>query len=628
MDMRRLAAAGAILMAAGVLLIILLGRREEEPSGTPLPRVVAEHTPPELSDVVNFLDEYNTTYRALWTTAETARWKASVDISEQNTRAAVKAAQTLADYVGSRKVIDQLQRLRQAKDLQEVQRRQIDRAWQLAARYPGTSPATVRKLITAEARQSAMLHGHTYRLTLPGQDPRPATVGEIDRLLLETLDLDQRKAVWDCSKTVGPPLKDGLAELAKLRNAVARTMDYSSYFELMAADYGMTSDEMIMLLDDLVEGIRPLYEQLHCWVRHELAARYGLIENQVPRMLPAHWLPDRWGRQWPGLVTSVDLDGMLRHVSAQWIIEQGERFYMSLGFSPLPLTFWGRSDLYRLPADANRRKTTEPSAWHIDLDQDVRAIMAVENDMRWFREVHRQLGHVYYDLSYARSEVRPILRRGANRGFHGAIGILAELASSQMAYLLEIELIDAAEAPSEIRWLLNQALTGPVVSIPFACGTVAHWEYDLYENELPRHLYNQRWWTYASEFQGIVPPTAVRGEELCDPATLPAISERPATIYDEALSHVIMHQLNRYICREILQQDVREANYYGNTQVGIYLESILAAGAMRDWNRLLYEATGEPLTASAMLDYYEPLLEWLREQNAGRVVSFNRDDAR
>jgi peptidyl-dipeptidase A len=624
MDMRRLAVAGIILLVAGVVLILVLGRSEDRPSPASLPGVAADHTPPSDDDVVNFLDDYNTTYRALWTTAETARWKANVDITEENTRAAVKAAQTLADYVGSRKVIDQLQRLRQAPQLDEVQERQLDHAWQLAARYPGTSPATVRKLITAEARQSALLHGHQYRLTLPGQDPREVTVGELDRLLRSSIDLDQRQAIWNCTKTVGPPLKDGLAEMQSLRNAVARSMNYSSYFELMAADYGLTSDELLLLLDDLVEGVRPLYEQLHCWVRHELAARYGAA--QVPRAMPAHWLPDRWGRTWPGVVAGVDLDGMLRTVSPQWIIEQGERFYMSLGFSPLPLTFWGRSDLYELPEDANRRKTTEPSAWHIDLDQDVRAIMAVRNDMRWFGEVHRQLGHIYYDLSYARSDVPPILRRGANRGFHGAVGILAELASSQMAYLLEIELIDAAEAPDQIRWLLNQALTGPVVSIPFTCGTVAHWEFDLYEDELPRHLYNERWWEYARRFQGIVPPTS-RGEELCDAATLPAVNEQPATAYDQAISHVIMHQLNRYVCREILQQDVREANYYGNTQVGIYLESILAAGAMRDWSRLLYEATGEPLSASAMLDYYEPLLAWLREQNEGRVVSFLPGDS-
>lgn len=625
MDMRRLAVAGVVLLATGVLLIVLLGRRESTPSEPTMPQVAAQHTPATIDDVDTFLADYNTTYRELWTAAETARWQAAVDIGEPNTMAAVRAAQALADHVGSRKIIDQLQRLRQTPGLDELQSRQLERAWQLAAEYPGTSPATVRKLITIEARQRASLHGHTYRLTLPNQEPREVTTDELDRMLLDTIDPRQRQTIWDCSKTVGPPLKDDLTELQALRNAVARSMGYSSYFELQAANYGMTSRELMMLMDDLVEGVRPLYEQLHCWVRHELGARYG--QTEVPRLLPASWLPDRWGRAWPGVVSEVDLDGMLRNVSPQWLIEQGERFYMSLGFTPLPLTFWGRSDMYPLPEDANRLKNTEPSAWHIDLDQDVRTLMAVQNDIRWFREVHRQLGHVYYDLSYARSEVPYVLRSGANRAFHHAIGNLAELASSQLSYMLEIELLDAVEAPDQVRWLLSQALAGPVVSIPFLCGTVAHWEHDLYEGELPRHQFNTRWWDHALTYQGIAPAPG-RGEDFCDPATFPPVVDNPSRGYDAALSQVIMHQLHRYICREILQMDVHEAQYYGNTRVGVYLESILAAGAVRDWSRLLFEATGEPLSASAMLDYYEPLLAWLQEQNEGRVVGFQRQDVR
>ena len=619
MDIRRLALAGVVLLIAGALLILLLGRKDEDKLPGEQHRVVAEHPPPSHGDVTEFLDQYNTTFRDLWTAAEGAKWQANVDISEANSRSEVQAAQALADYVGSREVIDRLQHLRHAEDLDELKRRQLDQAWRLAAHYPGTAPATVRKLLQAEADQNAALHGHRFVLTLPGHEPREVTTNELDGLLLDSRDLQERRTIWECSKSVGPPLKDGLAELQTLRNAVAVKMDYSSFFGLECADYDLTSGEMMMLMDDLFEGIRPLYEQLHCWVRHELAARYN--ESEVPRLIPAHWLPNRWGQQWPGIVEGIDLDGMLRDVSPQWIIEQGERFYVSLGFPTLPLTFWGRSDLYELPTDANRQKNTHASAWHIDLDQDVRSLMSVRNDFQWFGTVHHELGHIYYYLAYARPEVPPILRRGANRGFHEAVGTLIELASNQVPYLQEVGLLREDEAPDQVRWLLSQALNGPVVFLPFACGTMTHWEHDFYEDELPRHLYNTRWWEYAAKYQGIAPPSA-RGEDYCDPATKTHINDDPAQYYDYALSYVILHQLHRYICEQVLQQDVRAANYYGNTQVGIYLESILSAGATRDWNRLLYEATGESLTASALLDYYEPLLSWLTEQNEGREVGF------
>jgi peptidyl-dipeptidase A len=619
MDVRRLALAGAVLLVAGVALILLLLRGGDGDGPASRHRVAADLPPPTRGEITQFLDDYNETYQTLWTAAEIARWRAAVDITETTRREATKAAQDLADYVGSRTIIDQLQRLRRADDLTLLQRRQLDQAWQLAAHHPGTAPATVRKLLDLESRQSATLHGHGYVLETGSGETQELSANTIDRILRESRDLDERRRVWELAAGVGPSLRDGVVELRELRNALADRMDYASYFDLACADYGLTATEMMILLDDLVEGMRPLYEQLHCWVRHELADRYG--EDRVPELIPAHWLPDRWGAQWPDIVAGVDLDGMVRDVSPQWIIEQGERFYMSLGFSALPLTFWGRSDLYELPPEANRRKHTGASAWHIDLDRDVRALMNVRNEFGWFTTVHRELGEVYYFLSYARPEVPPVLRRGANRAFDVAIGQLASLAGSQVPYLLEVGMLDEAEVPERIRWLLSEALTGAVVSLPFVCGTVAHWEYDLYAGDLPRHKLNERWWQHAAVYQGIVPPSR-RGEDFCDPATLPEITENPAAAADRAIGDVIMHQLHRYICRQVLGTDVHEANYRGNTEIGVYLESILAAGATRDWNRLLAEATGEPLSATAMLDYYEPLLAWLERQNEGRQVGW------
>jgi peptidyl-dipeptidase A len=615
MGIRKLTLAGLLLLTAGVALFLLLDRRHPSAPLDAPQGVAAVHPPPAPQEIDDWLADYNADYRQLWTVAMTAHWQANVDINESTSLAAVAAAQSLADYAGSRRVIDQLERLRQAPGLDDAQYRQLEMAWLQAARHPATAPATVRKLLQGEARQSALLHTHRFQLAAGDQPVRDVTLADLERLLRESRNLASRQQAWQSSLTVGVPLKDGLVELQSLRNTIARRMEYRSFFDLSAADYGLSGRELLDLLDDLREGMQPLYEQLHCWARHELAARYG--QATAPRLIPAHWLPERWGRSWPQLVPGVDLDGMFRAVSPQWIVEQGERFFVSLGLANLPPTFWSRSDLYPLPPDANRRKSGEAATWHLDLDQDVRTLLSVQNDFTSYRQVHRELGRVYYCLGYARPEVPAILRRGANRAFHGAIGVLAELAATQLPYLQQIDLLPPAGLPDRVRWLLSQALQGPVVFIPFACGTVAHWEHDLYAAELPRHLFNERWWQHAAAFQGIAPPTA-RGEEHCDPAALAAVHEQPAQLFDLAISHVIAHQLHRYICEQILQEDVHAANYHGNPQVGIYLDSILAAGATRDWNQLLREATGRELSTTALHDYYEPLLNWLREQNTGR----------
>lgn len=625
MKVRTVAGLGMLFLASGLLIIFFLeenkgaGDFEQlNPVQVGIPHAV-ETDIDGPAEVDAFLASYNENYRRLWTDFEGTNWDASVDINQENSAAHVSAAQQMADYVGGRQTIEQLRLFRGRIDLNNRQDRQIEVAWQLAAHYPGTAPEAVQELIATEAALTDSLYAFDYTLDLPGQPSREVTPNEIDQLLADNRDLVVRRAVWECSKSSGPLLKDGLVKVQGLRNTVAQEMGYSSFFGLETADYGLTSQEMILLMDELVAGIMPLYQQLHCWVKHELAARYGV--DEVPRQIPAHWLGNRYGQEWPGLVDGIDLDGMFRQVEPQWVIEQAERFYTSLGFDPLPVTFWSRSDLFELPPDAQRKKNTHASAWHIDLDQDVRSLMSVKSNFSWFSTTHHELGHIYYYLAYSRPEIPYILRRGANRGFHEAMGTLIELASNQVPYLQQVGLMAAEETPHQIRWLLSQALQGPVVFLPFACGTMTHWEYDLYEEELPRHLFNTRWWEYAARYQGIAPPTE-RGEDYCDPATKTHIIDDPAQYYDYALSAVILHQLHRYISRDILDQDVHNANYYGNQQVGRYLNSILELGATRDWSLVMRQATGEDLSSNALLEYFQPLMEWLQVQNQDRDVGF------
>ena len=625
MKVRAIAGLGMSLLAAGLLTVFFLGENRDPGPATdqrgPVPGVprAREAGAPGPAEVDSFLAGYNARYRRLWTDCQGADWDAGVDATPEHGAAQVAAAGRLADFVGGRSTIEQLRLFRGRLDLTDLQDRQIEVAWQLAAHAPATAAQAVPRLLATAAALTDSLAAHEHLLSLPGQPPRRVTPREIDQLLAESSDLVLRQAAWESSQSAGPILKDGLVEARDLRNAMAREMGYSSFFHLETADYGLTADQMIRLMDELTAGIMPLYQQLHCWARHELARRYGV--DQVPARLPAHWLGRPDGQQWPGLVADIDLDGMFTDVRPRWVMEQAERFYTSLGLEPLPETFWERSDLYELPADSPRKKDTHASAWHIDLDRDVRSLMSVKADFRWFSTTHRELGHIYYFLACSRDEVPPILRRGANRAFHEAVGSLMELAAGQPPYLQQMGLLGAEEAPDSIAWLLNQALQGPVVSLPFTCGTMTHWEHDLYEQNLPRHQFNTRWWEYAARYQGVVPP-GERGEDFCDPATRALLSDDPARHYDGALGALIRHQLHRYICREILHQDVHAANYYGNLQVGRYLQSILRLGATRDWSLVMRQATGEDLGSEALLEYFAPLQKWLEKQNEGRVVGF------
>ncbi|MBU0743440.1 M2 family metallopeptidase [bacterium] len=570
-------------------------------------------------DLDAFLAGYDILYRDLWRLAEGARWDANVDIGDAASAARIAAEKEFAEKLGNAELILTAQEFLKRDGLSFEQRKQLEYVLLNAAKFPGTIPETTTALIEAEAAQNERLYGFEFSVQLPGEAPRAVTANEIATGLTGAPDPAARRAWWEASKEIGPSLREGLLQLRDLRNETAGSMGYSSFFALEVSEYGLTPREMIDLMDEVLAGLMPLYRQLHCWVRHELAARYG---EPVPRRLPAHWLGNRWAQAWPGIVEGIDLDALVADKTPEWLITQAERYYTSMGFPPLPAGFWENSDLYAVGADSERKKNTHASAWHIDLDQDVRSLMSVEPTFDWLQTTHHELGHVYYYLAYSNPDVPFVLRTGANRAFHEGIGTLIELVSSQTSYLRMIDLLGEDEQIDHIQWLLNQALLGPVTFLPFACGTMTHWEHDFYEEPLPADQMNARWWRYVGEYQGVAPPEP-RGEEWCDAATKTHISDDPAQYYDYALSSVVLHQLHDHICREILHEAPQTATYYKRPEVGAYLREILRPGATRDWRELMVEATGGPLSSRAMLEYYQPLREWLEEQNAGRDVTFD-----
>jgi peptidyl-dipeptidase A len=379
----------------------------------------------------------------------------------------------------------------------------------------------------------------------------------------------------------------------------------------------MSVPEMMNLLENSMEQIKPLYQQLHCWAKHKLAERFN---QPVPKKIPAHWIGNRWSQQWPNLVEGVNLDDLFNDKSPEWIIRQAEKFYVSLGMPPLPESFWKKSDLYELPPNAPRKKNTHASAWHIDLDKDVRSLMSVRADYEWFETTHHELGHIYYYMAYTNPDVPILLREGANRAFHEAIGDLIAIAARQIPYLKEIGVMPEEMQIDQTQWLLAEALEA-VVFIPWSAGTMSHWEHDFYETNLSPNEYNKRWWEYVEKFQGIVPPEP-RGEEFCDPATKTHINDDPAGYYDYTLAFLIKYQLHNYIAKNILKQDPHNCNYYGNKEVGKWLWDLLKLGATKDWRLVIKEKTGEQISPKAMLEYFKPVFEYLQKENAEREVNW------
>jgi peptidyl-dipeptidase A len=562
-----------------------------------------------------FLALVNAGYKGLYRVSSEAQWLAVTDVTPAHDAASETAGKAAAAFNGNPAIINEAKELlRHRGELSELTVRQLDQVLRNAAEAPMTNPDLVAARVEAETRQASTLNSFEFKL-----DGKPITANDIDNKLVQSTDLTERRKVWEASKESGPALKPGLVKLRDLRNGAAKELGHKDYFALQVAAYGMTTDELVKMHDDFLKELRPLYLQLHTWTKYKLAEKY---KQPVPKRIPAHWINNRWSQNWDGLVEAADIEDRFKGRQAEWITKTAEQFYTGLGFKPLPPSFWTKSDLVPLKADDKRKKNTHASCWHIDLENDIRSLMSVEPNSRWFYTAHHELGHGYYFMACTRPEVPPLLRTGANPGYHEGMGELISLASSQVPYLQAQGVLPADFKADATAFLLNDALANSLPFMFWASGTMTHWESDVYARNLPTDQWNARWWQYVRDLQGVEPPAA-RGEEYCDAATKTHINDTPAYYHSYAFATVLKFQLHDHIARKILKQPPQTCNYANNKEVGAFLKKIMEKGGTEDWRKVLKDATGEELSTRAMVEYFKPLMAWLETENKGRQIGWD-----
>ena len=554
-------------LTVALALTVLPFSLQGAPTPPPAPSSSTEDKASLQQRADRFLALVNSTYQALYKVNSEAQWKAVTDVTPAHDAASEVAGRAYAAFNGNPAVILEAQDLlKRSAELEPLTVRELNQVLLNAGEGPMTNPSLVARRIQAETRQASFLNSFQFKL-----DGKPITANEIDNLLSSSNDLATRKAVWEASKEIGPTLRENLMILRDLRNGVAGELNYPNYFALQVASYGMTTDEMVKMNDQFMNDLRPLYLQLHTWAKYKLAEKF---RQPVPNKIPAHWLNNRWAQNWTGMVKSADLDPYFKDKTAEWIAKTAEDFYLSLGLRPLPGSFWVKSDLYPVPPGNPRKKNTHASCWHIDLETDIRSLQNIEPNSEWFFAAHHELGHGHYFESYTRPEVPFLLRLGANPGFHEGVGELAALASSQVPYLQAKGILPADFKADQTAFLLDDALARSVPFIFFASGTMTHWEADIYAHHLEPDDWNNRWWKYVGDFQGVEPPEQ-RGEKWADYATKTHINDTPAYYYNYAFATVLKFQLHDYIARKILHQPPQSCNYAGNKMVGKWLYNIL-----------------------------------------------------
>jgi peptidyl-dipeptidase A len=389
--------------------------------------------------------------------------------------------------------------------------------------------------------------------------------------------------------------------------------------------YDMPPDDFAAEVDRLWEQVKPLYLSLHAYVRQRLRATYGdVVPAEGP--IPAHLLGNMWAQEWGNIYplvapaeddSGIDLTARLleNDVDEIEMVRYGERFFTSLGFEPLPESFWERS-MFIKPRD--RDVVCHASAWDVDQIDDLRIKMCIEINAEDFETIHHELGHNFYQRAY---NEQPYLYLGsANDGFHEAIGDAIAL-SVTPSYLKQVGLIDAEPDPSKDIGLLLQQAMNKIAFLPFGL-LIDQWRWKLFSGEFSPEEANTAWWALRLKYQGIAPPVS-RTEADFDPGAKYHIpSNVPYTRY--FLARILQFQFHRALC-EIAGGDgpLHRRSIYGSEQAGVRLQEMLAMGMSRPWPDALVALTGQrEMDATAIIDYFAPLKEWLDEQNAGHPVGW------
>lgn len=489
-----------------------------------------------------------------------------------------------------------------------------------------TVPAPTTPGAADELNRIATKLGSDYGKGEGTLNGKPIGGSDLEAEMARSRDPARLREMWTSwHDNVGAPMRQDYARMIGIANAGARELGFADVGALWRSQYDMEPGRFADLADTLWSEVKPLYDDLHCYVRARLNATYGDAVQPATGPIRADLLGNLWAQEWSGIYDIVappgngdlgyDLTGLLtdKGYDETAMVRAGEGFFSSLGFEPLPDTFWSRS-MFTKPAD--RDVVCHASAWDIDAKDDLRLKMCMKVNGSDFGVVHHELGHIYYYRAY--KDQLYLYLDGANDGFHEAIGDMIAL-SVTPEYLVRIGLLDAARVPGtdkDIGLLLRQALDR-IAFMPFGL-LVDKWRWGVFDGSIAPDAYSQAWDALRLRYQGVVPPVE-RSERNFDPGGKYHIAANvPYARY--LLANVLMFQLYEAACRQAgWNGPLHRCSFYGNRDVGRKLQAMLAMGGSKPWPDALEAFTGSrEMSGRALIAYFAPLQAWLRKQNDGR----------
>ncbi|ACT58300.1 M2 family metallopeptidase [Hirschia baltica] len=451
---------------------------------------------------------------------------------------------------------------------------------------------------------------------------------QLSNIIAESRDPEELATVWAGWREISKPMKSEYARMVEIANEGARELGFSDTADMWLANYDMPSADMEKEVERLWTQVEPLYDQLHCKVRADLNEKYGDDVQPADGFIRADLLGNMWAQQWSNIydIVGPETSGPSYDVTTKLeekgytplkMVETAENFFTSLGLEELPETFWERSQITR-PRD--REVVCHASAWDLDSKDDIRIKMCTQVNAEDFQTVHHELGHNYYQRAYKNQST--LHQGGAHDGFHEAIGDFLAL-SITPSYLKDIGLIEESEIPdasADTGLLMNQALD-KIAFLPFGL-MVDKWRWEVFRGETTPEEYNDSWVKLRQQYQGITPPVE-RASDAFDPGAKYHIpGNTPYLRY--FLSFVMQFQFHKAACEMSgWEGPLHRCSIYNNKEVGEKFNAMMEMGASKPWPDALEAFTGtREMDGSAIIEYFDPLMTYLKEENEGRACGW------
>ena len=637
-----------LALAIGAGLVTLAACKKDEPATDS----AATPAAPKGETADQFIARVNDEFKKMYPEMTAAQWLSSTYINDDSQLLAAK---------GNERYLTQLNSwIEQAKKFEGQQMSpETARAIQLlklATAMPAPKdPAKLAELTQIATRMEGTYGAGTY-CTGEGDAKKCRQLGELEDVLRSSRDYDAQLDAWQGWHTIAQPMRKDYTRFVELVNEGSKEMGFADTGEMWRSGYDMTPAEIAAETDRLWGQVKPLYEQLHCYTRTKLQATYGVEKGQVNGLLPAHLMGNMWQQDWGNLwdmlepykgAGSLDITGALEKQYqadyqaalakagpgpstdklfqaereaqlqvAKQMTERAQDFYTSLGMPKLPESYWTKTQFIK-PMD--RDVVCHASAWDMNMSGDVRTKMCIKPNEEDFTTIYHELGHVYYYLAY--NKLPPLFQTGAHDGFHEAIGDTMMLAMTP-DYLKSIGMVGEQQQSNEalINAQMRMALA-KVSFMPFGL-MIDRWRWGVFDGSIKPADYNKAWWELKAKYQGVAPATA-RGEDFFDPgAKYHVPGNTPYTRY--FLSHVLQFQFYKGLCDAAgYKGPLYNCSFYGNKAAGQKFWAMLEKGASQPWQATLKELTGgEKMDAGAVLEYFAPLQDWLKQQNEGQTCGW------